>query len=419
VTSIFKRPATRSLAAVFLVALAVRLIYVGVSGKGAAERAGDAADYHAYAASLVDRGDYVNAEGLRASRMPGYPLMLAAQYAVLGRSPIMTQLWQCLLGALTCILIAALVGRTSPAPWPLVAGLFAAFCFDLIEPCARLLTEAPAAFFATLTLWLISEDRALGAPRAAWAGAAAGAAFLCRPELGPWAALVAFHAGWRSRWSRGALVLAGPLIAAALWAGRNAVALGAPVATTTAGAFNLYGWGIPRTLEERFSAPPWERAPASMPELAAREFYAARTRRFFLMEGKAGAIVKAAAFNAAALYYPFSPGLDATFVFLSPLAAFGLFAAARDGRRRLLGLSLAYATGVYAVAGVMIPRHRETFAGIIVVLAAAGLEGLKARLRPRLFATFVGGWGAACAAAWALAPWLRGALLSLRDLFLS
>ncbi|OGS36374.1 MAG: hypothetical protein A2506_01420 [Elusimicrobia bacterium RIFOXYD12_FULL_66_9] len=404
---------------VFGIALAVRLAYVAAASKGSAERAGDAADYHSYAASLVEHREYRNAEGDRASRMPGYPLALAAQYAAVGRSPLATQLWQSLLGALTCVLIAALAARWVPPPWPLAAGLLAAFSLDLVRPCARLLTEAPAAFFLTLTLWLLADDRLLKTRQAALAGAAAAAAFLVRPELGPWAALAAVHAGWRARTRCAAVLLAAPLAVALAWGTRNALVLGRPVTTTTAGSFNLYGWGIPRTIEERLGGPRWERAPAGTPEIARSEFYTTRARIYFLMEGKAGPLAKALAVNLAVLYYPFDPALDPTFLFLAPLALLGAWSAFKDGRTRLLTYTAAYFTALYMFVGVLIPRHRETYAGVIVLLALIGLERLRAHLGRRRFTFAAGGWAALCATAWACGPWLRTAALALRDALLT
>ncbi len=406
------------LLAVFFAALVVRLLCVGLTGRGEGERFSDAADYHSYAVSLVERGRYENTLGDRASRMPGYPLLLAAQYATLGRSPLLTQLWQCLFGALACALIAALAARWSPAPWPLAAGLLAAFSVDLIEPCSRLLTEAPTAFCLTLTLYLLGDDEALRPGRAALAGLSAAAAFLLRPECGPWAALAAFHAGRRARPACGAALLAVALAAAGAWGARNALVLGRPVLTTTAGSFNLYGWGLARTIEERLGGPRWERAPETANELQASDFYAARARTFFA-RARVGTIIRSLALNFAILYYPFSPTLDPTFLFAVPFVFLGLWAARRDPRRRLLALSLAYFTVVYCAAGVMIPRHRESYAPMTLLLAAAGFEHLRGRLTPRAFTAVVGGWAAACAAAWAGAPWLRAAALGARDRVLS
>ncbi len=369
-------PARRELLLLFAAALAVRLAFIAADGRGAGERVGDAQDYHSYAESLLDRGVYENDQGERASRMPGYPLLLAAQYATLGRSPVLTQFLQALLGAGACVLVFLLAGRFSAGRWPLVAGLFAAFSFDMIQPGARLLTEGPAAFFLTLTLWLLSEDRALQARRAAFAGAAAGALTLLRPEFAPWAALIAGLAGWRSRWLNALVFLA--VVAAFLlpWTLRNRLTLGRPIAATTAGAFNVYGWGIPRTIEERLGGPAWERAPQAATELEKSDFYAARAKRFFLMEGASGLALKAAVLNLVLLHYPFSPALDPTFVFLLPLWLAGLWVVRLDGRRRALLWTVAYLTPLYCVAGVMIPRHRETYAPVLVLLAVAGLEAL-------------------------------------------
>lgn len=367
---------------------------------------------------MLATGRYENLEGERASRMPGYPLLLAAQYAVLGRSPLLTQVLQCLLGALTCVLVVALAARWSPPPWPLAAGLLAALSWDMIEPCARLLTEAPAALCLTLTLWLLADDRALKPRRAALAGLPAAAAFLLRPECGPWAILAALYIARRARPAVGAAFLAATLLAAGAWGARNARALGRPVLTTTAGAFNLYGWGAARTVEERLGGPHWDHAPAQAAELARMDFYAAKTREFFTST-RPTTVLKALSLNLALLYYPFSPALDPTFVFLAPFALLGLWAVRGDPRRRPLGLTLAYFSAVYCLAGVMIPRHRESYAPLTVLLAVSGLEWARARARPRAFAAAVAAWGAACLAAWAAAPWLRAAALSVRDRVLS
>lgn len=412
-------PGRRELLGLFAAALAVRLAFIVYDGRGVAERAGDAQDYHSYAESLLDRGVYENEQGDKASRMPGYPLLLAAQFATLGRSPLTTQFLQALLGAGTCLLVFLLAGRFSTGYWPRVAAAFAVLSFDMVNPSARLLTEGPAAFFLTLTLWLISEDRALQAGHAALAGAAAGALILLRPEFAPWAAAVALLAGWRSRWSRAALFLAA--IAALLlpWTARNLRTLGRPVTATTAGAFNIYGWGIPRTIEERLGGPAWERAPLAATELEKSDFYAERAKRFFLMEGAYGLALKAAALNLLLLHYPFSPALDPTFLFLLPLWLFGLWSARGDGRRRALLWTVAYVTPLYCVAGVMIPRHRETYAPVLILLAVAGLESLAGLWGARAAGRACAGWGAVCAAAWAAAPWLRGLVLGLRDRLLS
>lgn len=404
---------------VFAAALAVRVAFIAFDGRGAGERIGDSEDYHACAYNLVDRGVYDNGKGELAARMPGYPLLLAAQFVTLGRSPYVTQAWQALLGALTCVLVYLLAAAVYGGRWPLLAGLLAAASFDMVNPSARLLTEGPAAFCLALTLWLLSEDRALRPARAAAAGAAAGALVLLRPEFAPWTLLAAFIAGWRSRWVNAAAVclVAGAMLAP--WALRNYRALGRPIAATSAGAFNLYGWGVPRTIEERLGGPRWERAPEGAGELATSDFYAERTKRFFLMEGKAGVIIKALALNLAFLHWPFTPRYDPTSVFLLPLWLWGLWAVRRDGRRRLLTWTVLYLTPLYCLAGVMIPRHRESYAPVLVLLAVAGLEELdrrwgKGRARPVLYA-----WGAVCAATWLGAPWLRGLALGLRDRLLS
>lgn len=389
-----------------------------MDGRGEGERVGDAADYHAYAESLLSTGRYENLEGERASRMPGYPVLLAAQYATLGRAPLVTQLVQCVLGALTCVLVVLLASRWSDPPWPLAAGLLAAFSLDLVAPCARLLTEATATLAVTAALWFVSQDKALTRRRAALAGLAAGAGFLLRPEVGPWTILLAAHAGWRSRWRNALILLTASAALVLPWAARNAAVLGRPVITTTAGPFNLYGWGVPRTIEERLGGPRWERAPEGSTEVARMDFYAERARHFFLMEGRAPAIAKAVALNLLLLFHPFS-ALPPTFLMLAPLAVLGLWVSRKDPWRRPLLWTLAYFSCVYAFAGVMIPRHRDILGAVLVLLAAEGLRRLHERLGAAAFARAAAAWGAAGLAVWAAEPALRAALRAARDRALS
>ena len=78
-------------AAVFIAALAVRLLYAFTwGGEHHRNVAGDAAEYQTYAVNLLDRGVYENALGERASRMPGYPLLAGSTRPSAGPRP-----WSC------------------------------------------------------------------------------------------------------------------------------------------------------------------------------------------------------------------------------------------------------------------------------------------------------------------------------------
>jgi hypothetical protein len=394
------------------VALIVRLALVVATSRGEGERVGDAADYHSYALSLAHDQTYHNADGDRATRMPGYPLMLAAQYKTLGQNPLITQIGQSVLGALTCVLVAAIVSFWWPAPWPLIAGLLASAYFDLIEPCARLLTEAPTTFFVMLTLWLILSPEKAPVRRISAAAVSASMACLLRPEFIPWIALVSAFVYFHLSFKKTALFASIALIGVIAWAARNTATLGRPIFTTTAGSFNFYGWGIPRTIEERQGSPKWERAPVGAKELERQDFYAQRSRLFFRENWKAVSTIKAVITNALILYYPFSPALDASFIFVFPLAIIGLAARRRNASDRILWGTCAYLTAVYCVAGVMIPRHRQTYSGIIIIFGVAGLRFLASKMPRQRFLALTALWALLCTGAWCVAPRLRQMILT-------
>src|ERR1019366_4912191 len=103
---------------------------------------GGPAEYQSSALNLSEAGRYENYDGLKASRMPGYPLFLDAVYTVCGRSVLAVQVAQSLAGAATCVLVLLLAWEWFDPRWALAGGLAAAFYFDLISPCARVTTEA-------------------------------------------------------------------------------------------------------------------------------------------------------------------------------------------------------------------------------------------------------------------------------------
>jgi 4-amino-4-deoxy-L-arabinose transferase-like glycosyltransferase len=111
----------------------------------------DSADYKALAHALVTHQPYV-AGGYVASRMPGYPLLLAGVEMVGGGDRAIMVL-QALMGALIVWLIY-LVGKRLSTTTALIAAAFAAFDPLSIGFSAAVLTETPFTLCLVASIWL-------------------------------------------------------------------------------------------------------------------------------------------------------------------------------------------------------------------------------------------------------------------------
>lgn len=395
-------------------ALAVRL--GGALGPGVdPERRGDAAEYHAYATSLRMDGRYAGPRGDRASRPPGYPVLLAALYTVAGDSTRAVAVAQSLLGAGTVALLVYAAAALLAAPWPAVVGVAAAVYRGLAEPSVWPLAEAAYAFFLSLAvLLLVSGPRRDGARGAAF-GAALAAAALIRPDPLPFAGLSLLVAGPLLPFSRRARLAAAVALALpfAAWTARNYAVLGRLVPTTTSTGFIAYcGLRIP--LEERFVSPP---KPHFVPDERWNEFqrqdaYLAEFRRLW-RESSWALKLKAYAFNCATTLYPFLPEYDWTYAFWLPLWLLGLTAARGDARWGwLAGLTLS-SLATYAVFGGPASRYRTAIAPLLLLLGGAGLARLEAAWGRRPLARVAAGWLALNLLIWAFAPSVRRLLLAI------
>lgn len=411
----------RTLAAVFAAALLVRLLHLVLSSQGQGELVGDALDYHDYAASLLDAGRFANAGGLRASRMPGYPLLLAGLYAVFGRSVLPVQLLQCALGAGTCVLVWRLAQDWVGERWALLAAALAAVSRDLVTPCARVLTEAPVTFLVTLALWFLSRKRPAGRAEAAQAGLAAGAAYLMRSEVLLLAPVLAAVSWWRSPGKglrraagAGALLMSFSLWAAP-WALRNRSVLGRALVSTSVGGFNLYEWGLPRAAGRHLGGPGegerWK-APKGLGELERDDAYRRAAARFYT-ETPVGRLAAAALVSALVFYYPFLPGYDPTLGFILPWALWGLWLARRDARQWAAAAWVDLLTALHAFVAVTESRHRQKLAPVLVLLGVSALKELARREGERTAWKAAGAWAAFNVLVWIFSPWARQAVLAI------
>ncbi|MCX5789723.1 MAG: hypothetical protein NTX64_14650 [Elusimicrobia bacterium] len=371
----------RSFLLIVLAAAAVRGVWTWANSNGPDELRGDAVFFFQGARHLLKDHALVDDSGNRAVRLPLYPAFLAAVFSVAGTSVAAAQAAQCLLGALTCgiIYLGALGFAAEEAA--LLAGWSAVFYYGLIGPCGRLLAESFYSFWLTVLFaaWFRCRGRWKEPAIAALSSAAL---YLTRPE-GALAglAVAAFGPGTRRGWklvhSLAVVACLGAVMLA--WGARNQRALGRFTPGTTGAGFSFWA-GLPRTMSEKLSASPsvaWAPAGASEQE---RDAYYWKLGADQLRSTPPLALAKAAAFNLASAYYPFLPRFELTYVLLVPLWLWAFWAGLR--RRELwpaMGVLVAW-SALYVVFGGHDSRFRQSFAPLLLWLAAAGFEDLRGRI---------------------------------------
>lgn len=394
-----RRP--RAALAVFAAALALRVGFVLRQGPPA-PLAGDAVQYRLYADSVATKGIFEGPGGDRASRMPGYPLFLAAIEKLAGPSTRAVQWAQCLLGALTCVFIYLWALKLLRPRWALACGLAAAGYYDLIAPSSWVLTEALYSCLLAGSLCVLAQDELPLRRRALLGGLGLGLTYLVRPEVLPFCVLILAGAPFllKGFTRRGAvLALAGLLSCSALWVGRNALVFRRFVPVSTIGKFSLYlGLRLPLN-QQGLGLPPVHVAPEGLTELERDQDYL-RAYRELKAQIPWPRRLKAYLFSLLTVYYPFLPGYDWTYGLLVPFWLFGLWLA--RARRELwpaaglvVGLS-----AVFALLAGPVSRYRFGFSPCLLVLAGAGAQGLLDRARkPSRFYWGASAWTAANLAA--------------------
>jgi 4-amino-4-deoxy-L-arabinose transferase-like glycosyltransferase len=197
-------------------------------------------DAHTY--GLVILGQVVPVD----VRPPGYPLFVAAVYAIFGRSDATLRVAQAIVDLAGCFLIAALAARLAPERTRGRVGLaglwLAAMCPFVANYAAVPLTEVLAVFLTSATLlllvraWQREETGGVACDRFAWlgAGAVAGLATLVRAESPLLLAAAGLAIGLvcvkRRQWQRivrtGIWLAAGLLLPLLPWGLRNWATLG-------------------------------------------------------------------------------------------------------------------------------------------------------------------------------------------------
>ena len=173
------------MAAIFAVALLLRLIYVTriMSDPNYLDAGADGRAYDALAWSIA------SGDGIPSAFSERYPLLMlgnvwlsAAVYAIAGHSYLALTATQSVLGAAACVLVYLIALRVFDRPTAIVAGAFAAVSFPLVFAAATIGHQAWDVFFTALTVWLLVRLMADGGTAAQWAvaGAVVGLAFTIR-----------------------------------------------------------------------------------------------------------------------------------------------------------------------------------------------------------------------------------------------
>lgn len=409
---IFERRAAWS---IFSAALAVRAAYAW--HRGLPPLVADAAEYRFYARSLVETGSYLGPQGEVAARMPGYPLFLAAVRVLFGESVIAVVAAQCLLGAVTCLLLYRLAQRLLPGPWPLVCGLLSAVYFGLVEPVSLVLSESLYSFFLVLSAWALFHPRWRPVVRAATFGVLSGALYLVRPEPLPYIlATIALAPFLWPAFGRKeiAAALAGLALMTGVWIGRNFAHFHRFIPASTAGKSVVYiSLYLPAARHGLAPEGRWF-APADMGEL---ESEAQFTARFKELASRLTwyQLASAYLFNGVSILYPFLPAYDWTYMLVLPFALGGLAVAVRRRELWPAAMSVVFSLTIFTFCGGWASRYRQGVAPFIILLGAAGMMAVHDKVGSARFKVLAGGWLCLNLLVWAgqsqvrqLALWIRG-----------
>ncbi|HEX7880463.1 MAG TPA: glycosyltransferase family 39 protein [Candidatus Eisenbacteria bacterium] len=119
-------PADKRLAwALFLGALVIRLAYIALRDLGQAVPAGtDAVSYDAFARAILAGTGWIAHPGPELFRPPGFPMILAVQYAIFGGNLDLVQLSQAVVGAASVVLVFEFGRRQGHRSAALLAALW-------------------------------------------------------------------------------------------------------------------------------------------------------------------------------------------------------------------------------------------------------------------------------------------------------
>lgn len=384
-------------AAVFVLALAARLAFQTTVVGLATPPRDDALLYDSIATRLTQGGPYVDAEGYRSRRAPGFPILLAGVYSLVGHSWPAARVTQAVVGALTCSVLLTLGSSWLGARIGVTAALACAVYPHAILWTGSLVSEPLCALLTTATIAALTRARDSLRWTAGWSCLSA-LATLTRPNMGfllPLGLLWLLGVPGR-RWLRTAVALVVFCLVLLPWGVRNYRVHGRFVPLTTMGGLVLWEGNnaivaADPGLRGRFLPGGRERdeAVSRLPETEQDRVYFERALHY--MRTSPGDMPALVGSKLLRLWNPF-PELDSALQrWLAPLAflpVLGLFAAGlflaircRDGRiLPLLApvLAVTLTAAIYWADG----RIRSPADPVILLVASYGLWGVLDRFQP-------------------------------------
>jgi len=150
------RERLRWLAAAFVAALVLRVVVFYSGLVDPMFDTGDSYEYRNLAESLLQHHVFGWDGDPRMNRTPGYPVALAAMYAVVGRSQLAVTSAQVLIDTLTCVMITDIAIRTKmPKIGVVVTTALAASCLFTISHAYQVMTEVVYTFGLVGAVWVL------------------------------------------------------------------------------------------------------------------------------------------------------------------------------------------------------------------------------------------------------------------------
>ncbi|HEY2840285.1 MAG TPA: hypothetical protein VGJ26_14105 [Pirellulales bacterium] len=241
-------------------------IAAAVAMRGALEF--DVDNYRELAENLIRDGVYGRGDVATAFRPPLYPLLLALLGAMGQLNAPAIAALQVALGVSTVGLVVLLGRQWGLGRWRFLAAALVAVDPILLRQASVVMTETFATFLAALGLVVLSALVARPTTlRALAAGAALGAAVLCRPVFLLWMfgapiCFVWLLPTWSTRARAMACFALGGAVALLPWVARNQMQFGWPIVTTTHGGVTLLLGNNPEFYEHLRASPgqPWDSA---------------------------------------------------------------------------------------------------------------------------------------------------------------
>jgi Dolichyl-phosphate-mannose-protein mannosyltransferase len=406
---------------IFLIALSVRLVYLWIDGRGQGEIVDDAVGYHVLAINLLERHAFIDNQDMRATRMPLYPLVIAAIYKIVGQHALAIQLIQCGLNAIACVFLFWGARRLVPEPWAFVGGIMSCFYFDFFTGCTRILTENLFIFVFSLFLmsWLLLDRTKKS--HVLLLGALMSLTIMIRPDPALFAVLFGFlllRKPLKQGFTLVVIFWLGCGIFLGPWIIRNYVVLNHLVPLTTKGGLEVYR-GL-HDVEEHLGLVEHDPIPLlSSSEVANDRLYKEKGIQLY-KDTPPKTLIKVMILNLVVLIYPFRPAYDPTLIFLLPFWLIGLWTAVREKNpdSGILLLYVSVSAVLYMFLGSMVARHRESLAPCLILLSAIGLYQVAQRLDLKKFRYYLGGWGFINLIIWWQAHGLRQTIIEMRNHFI-